>query len=64
MALNSNLSLKAQQDMELVDKAKKGDHIDMVANMDCLIALSACPTCGNTPSNDWVNKPLKIEIWE
>jgi len=25
MELNSNLSLKAQQDMELVDKAKKGD---------------------------------------
>lgn len=45
-------------------KAKKGDYIDMVAEMDCLVALSACPTSGNTPSNAGVNKPLKVEIWE
>ncbi|MBI2847309.1 MAG: urea carboxylase-associated family protein [Chloroflexi bacterium] len=39
----------------------KGDYIDLLAEMDCLVALSACPApwC-----NDGINKPLKMEVWE
>ena len=50
-------------------KAKKGDHIDFLAHMDCLVALSSCP--GNHTDlgmviniNDGNNKPLKVEIYE
>jgi hypothetical protein len=43
--------------------AQTGDYIDLEANMDCLVALSACPGA-LTVVNDGVNKPLKVEIWE
>ena len=46
--------------------AKKGDYIDLLAHMDCLVALSACPANDVTPIGDYdrVNRPLKVEIWE
>ena len=45
---------------------EKGDFIDFLAHMDCLMALSACPgNQGNvTPINDGANKPLKVEVYE
>ena len=49
----------------LASKAEKGDRIDFLAHMDCLVALSACPADGpNTLINSGSNKPLKAEIWE
>ena len=46
----------------------KGDYIDMLAQMDCLVALSACPAGDLTGINgegaDAGNKRLKVEIWE
>ncbi len=46
----------------------KGGYIDMLANMDCLVALSACPggdvTIVNGEGPDQGNRPLKVEIWE
>ena len=43
--------------------AKKGDYIDLLAHMDCLVAVSACPN-EDTPVNGGVPKPLKVEIWQ
>ncbi len=43
--------------------SEKGDYIDFQAEMDLLVAISACPNdCG--PTNDYVAKPLKVEILE
>lgn len=43
--------------------SEKGDYIDFRAEIDLLLAISACPNdCG--PTNDSVAKPLKIEIFE
>ncbi|MBI4257966.1 MAG: urea carboxylase-associated family protein [Thaumarchaeota archaeon] len=40
--------------------SKKGDYIDMKAEMDCLVAISACP--GDTqPTNDYLPKSLRIQ---
>lgn len=41
--------------------AKKGDYIDLLAEMDCMVAISACPAQPLCNDN---NKPLKVEIWE
>ena len=47
------------------NKAQKGDRIDFLAHMDCLIALSSCPADRpDVPINSGSNKPLKAEIWE
>ena len=43
--------------------SEKGDYIDMVAEMDCLVAISACPA-DKSPCNDYKPKPLKIKIFE
>ncbi len=43
---------------------QKGQHIDMVARMDCLVALSACPASSVSNLNDGLNKPFKVEIYE
>ena len=50
----------------LANKAEKGDRIDFVAHMDCLVALSSCPANqgGVTSINSGSNKPLKAEIYE
>jgi uncharacterized protein len=44
-------------------KADTGDHIDLLAEMDILAAVSACPS-DNTPINGYVPKPLGIQIFE
>jgi uncharacterized protein YcgI (DUF1989 family) len=48
--------------------AGKGGYIDMLAKMDCLVALSACPagdvSLVNGEGSNKGNKPLKVEIWE
>ena len=50
----------------LPSMAQKGDRIDFLAHMDCLVALSACPANqgGIFAINDGSNKPLLAEIWE
>ena len=41
----------------------KGDYIDFLAHMDCLVAISACPE-DFSPVNGGVTKPLKVEIFD
>jgi hypothetical protein len=41
---------------------KKGDHIDMLAEMDCLVAISACPS-DKIATNMYKIKPLIVEIY-
>ena len=43
--------------------SKKGDYIDFLAEMDVLVAISACPET-ESAVNDYAIKPLKIEIYE
>ncbi len=43
--------------------AKKGDYLDMRAEMDCLAAISACPS-DIAPTNNYRLSPLKVEIFE
>jgi len=43
--------------------ADKGDYIEMRAEMDCLAAISACPS-DTAPTNDFKPKPLGVEILE
>lgn len=41
--------------------SKKGDYIAMKAEMNCLVAISACP--GDTqPTNDYLPKSLRIQV--
>jgi uncharacterized protein YcgI (DUF1989 family) len=43
--------------------SRKGDYLEMRAEMNCLVAISACP--GDTaPTNDFRPKPLGVEIRE
>ena len=42
--------------------AMRGDYIDLMAEMDILAAISACPC--NTPVNDYVPKSLGVKILE
>ena len=45
--------------------AHKGDYIDFLAHMDCLVALSSCAGGQVIPQlNAGPDKPLKAEIWE
>jgi len=48
--------------------AGKGGYIDMLAKMDCLVALSACPAGDvsdvNGSGKDKGNERMKVEIWE
>lgn len=41
--------------------SKTGDFIDLQAKMDCLVAISACPS-ELAPTNDFAARPLKIQI--
>lgn len=43
--------------------SKKGDYIDLLAEMDLLVAISACPN-DIGPTNDYAAKPLKVEVSE
>lgn len=42
---------------------KKGDYVDLLAEMDCLVAISACPD-DLSAYNDFTPKPLKIQLLE
>lgn len=42
--------------------AEKGDHIDLLAEMNVLAAISACPS-DNSPTNDFRAKPLGVKIF-
>jgi len=42
--------------------AKKGDYIDLRAEMDSLVAISSCPS-DKAPVNNYRIKPLKVEIY-
>ena len=41
----------------------KGDYIDLLAEMDILAAISACPS-ESTATNDGRAKPLGVKIFE
>jgi len=41
--------------------AVKGDHIDLLAEMDVLAGISACPS-DNVPTNDFRAKPLGVQV--
>ena len=43
--------------------SKPGDYIDLHANMDCLVAISACPQ-DLTPCNAGQPTDLNLEVWE
>ena len=62
-----NVEYTADMGIEIKEaQCQKGDYIDFLAHMDCLIALSACPGTEKSVSmiNGDVNKPLKAEIWQ
>ena len=42
--------------------AEKGDYIDLLAEMNVLAAISACPS-DNSPVNDFRPKPLGIKVF-
>ncbi len=44
-------------------KVKKGDYIDLRAEMDCLVAIAACPDDAGS-GNNYRPKPLKIQLLE
>jgi len=41
--------------------AEKGDYIEMRAEMDCIVAVSACPS-DKTATNDYKPKSLRVQI--
>ena len=43
--------------------AEKGDHLDLMAEMDVLAAVSACPN-DTAPTNDYKPKTLGIQVLE
>ena len=43
----------------LSSDAKKGDYVELFAEMDCLVAVSACPGGSSGPQS----RPLMIEIF-
>lgn len=44
--------------------ASRGDYMDLLCHVDCLVALSACPAGDVHATNGGVNKPLKVEIYD
>ena len=42
--------------------SRPGDFIELRAEMDLIVAMTACPFHG--PCNGWVITPLKFEVWE
>ncbi len=67
-ALNFFMNVSYGDDGRIIIKApvaKKGDYIDMRAEMDVLGAITACPGDINpTNGEDRIPKALKIEIYE
>jgi uncharacterized protein YcgI (DUF1989 family) len=43
----------------LPSAAKQGDYLELIAEMDCLVAVSACPGGSSGP----VNHPLEVQIF-
>lgn len=65
---NFNVFMKVEVDENgkptiMVPPAQKGDYIDMRAEMDLLVAISACPS-ELAPTNDYNPKSLGVEIYE
>lgn len=42
---------------------EKGGYIEMMAEMDCLVVISACPN-DITPCNDYVPKSIAVQVYE
>lgn len=42
---------------------KAGDSIDLLAEMDLLVAMTACPS-EKTPTNNHMAKSIGIQIWK
>jgi uncharacterized protein YcgI (DUF1989 family) len=40
----------------------QGDYVDLRAEMDCLVGLSACPSGDLQVTNGGSNKPIRVEI--
>ena len=40
--------------------AKKGDYLELYAEIDCIVAISACPGASSGPEK----RPIGIEIYE
>ncbi len=59
-----NLTYQPDGSMKLQEPlSKAGDHIDLLAEMDCLIAISNCPQDRN-PTNAFNPTPLRIQVFE
>jgi len=63
-----NIFMKGQVDEEghytfFAPPIEKGDYIDFRAEMDVLVAISACPE-DQSSINDYAPKPLKVEIYD
>lgn len=43
--------------------AQQGDYMDLLCQVDCLVALSACPAGDVHATNGGANKPLGVEIY-
>ena len=44
-------------------ESRKGDHVDLYAEMECIVALSACP-CGDGSDSNPPVYPLQADIFE
>jgi uncharacterized protein YcgI (DUF1989 family) len=44
--------------------ARRGDYMDLLCRVDCLVALSACPAGDVHATNGGENKSLEVEIYE
>jgi len=49
------INLKTGEMKILTGKSKPGDYIDLKAEMNCLVGISACPSTGN---------PIRVQIYE
>ena len=43
--------------------AQRGDYLDLLCHVDCLVALSSCPAGDVHATNGGANKPLGVEIY-
>ncbi len=54
--------ITAEGGMAIVDgRSKAGDHVDLRAEMDVLVALSNCPQMNN-PANDYNPTPIRVSV--
>jgi len=57
-----NVDLHQDGGFEIIaPTAVKGDHIDLLAEMDILAGISACPS-DPVPTNDFRAKPLGVQV--